>query len=449
MLTLSLSIFTATPCGWDQDTLEMELKQFPTIHELITGKFLRHSQELYYWRVKDRTAKIAEHPDSLHWYNDLAVALDKIGEHEKAVETMLTKDKLSPEGYETYANLGTFYIHNGQFEQGLEFIKKAIKINPEAHFGREVYQQYVVEYILTRLDEEGKFTLPLAKNGGKDFYHFLHERHIKRVAHNAQEEEEELAKAIKGIAGMMRFGFYESPVLLECLGSLLTNTKSGYEGAGHLASRAYMKASFEVKDQASQKSYYAIARATREQTFSSHGFPGEEIVGGGSSAYRIEDLQRVLKLEVQAGNAWFDQIRTDEMAWIAAGLNPDSAFAVKYYGAPELDVMGYRQSRNKTDQIDEMQWIIPQLEQQQHIVMIHNVVQLADSTKQLLDSIYLREFASALPEETVVDTLASAPEALPQADEEEEKGPSKLLIFGVMVLVVGGYLIYRDFKKSK
>ena len=52
---------------------------FPSVHELITGKFLQHSQEFYYWRVKDRTEKIQLYPDSLSLYDDLAWALNKVG----------------------------------------------------------------------------------------------------------------------------------------------------------------------------------------------------------------------------------------------------------------------------------------------------------------------------------------------------------------------------------
>jgi hypothetical protein len=88
---LFLGVLITLACGWDWDTIQMEKQQFPQIHELITGKFYRHSQELYYWRIKDRSARIQKYPDSLHLYDDLAMAFDKTGEPAKAIETMLKK----------------------------------------------------------------------------------------------------------------------------------------------------------------------------------------------------------------------------------------------------------------------------------------------------------------------------------------------------------------------
>jgi tetratricopeptide (TPR) repeat protein len=157
------------PCGWDWDTIQLEKQAFPTVHELITGKFLRHSPELYYWRIRNRTDLIKKYPDSLHYYDDLAMAYDKTGDSKKAIETMLKKDKLKPDLYETWSNLGLFYMHNGEMQKGVDAIKKALKINPDAHFGRERYQLYLGEYIISRM-ENGKVVLPLAGRGQTNFY---------------------------------------------------------------------------------------------------------------------------------------------------------------------------------------------------------------------------------------------------------------------------------------
>lgn len=140
----------ALACIWDRDTISMKIQCFPDAIELITGKFLRHSPEFYQWRIKDREAKLKTNPAQWSYYDDLAVAYAKLHNNTKAIELMLKKEKLHPRQYETYANLGTFYIHDKQYEKGLTYIKKAIAINPNAHFGREVYQQYLVEYILSK-----------------------------------------------------------------------------------------------------------------------------------------------------------------------------------------------------------------------------------------------------------------------------------------------------------
>ncbi len=128
--------------------------------------------EFYRWRVEDRQKRITTEPDRIELYDDLAVAYDKLGEHEKAIETILAKEKLKPGLYETYANLGTFYIHNGQLEEGLKHIDKAIEINPDAHFGREKYQRMLVEYVLTKRSR-GVAELPLRRQLNGDFVNYV------------------------------------------------------------------------------------------------------------------------------------------------------------------------------------------------------------------------------------------------------------------------------------
>jgi hypothetical protein len=100
-----------TSCLWDSDTLEMEREQFPSVLELISGKFLRHSPAFYYWRVKDRMARLAENPEHLDWYDDLAVAHSKLGAQKKALQIMKQKELLEGvASYKTSANVGTFHI---------------------------------------------------------------------------------------------------------------------------------------------------------------------------------------------------------------------------------------------------------------------------------------------------------------------------------------------------
>ncbi len=93
LIVLALSI-PAAACLWDFDTLAVERSRFPTALELITGKFLRHSPAYYRWRVEDRRRRLVDEPDNVALYDDLAVAYEKLGEHEKAIETILEKDKL-------------------------------------------------------------------------------------------------------------------------------------------------------------------------------------------------------------------------------------------------------------------------------------------------------------------------------------------------------------------
>ena len=165
LVTLNASLLTA--CLWDSDTRSMEEQAFPDALELITGGFLRHSPEFYEWRIEQKLAVIEKSPDRLELYDDLAVAYEKTGQTAKAIEVMEGIESRDPDRYETLANLGTFYIHNGELERGVEYIDKAIAINPDAHFGRERYQKYVVEYVLSKTTD-GELTLPL--DGESDRY---------------------------------------------------------------------------------------------------------------------------------------------------------------------------------------------------------------------------------------------------------------------------------------
>ena len=258
---LWVNFFFVFPCGWDSDTMAMEKRMFPSVHELITGKFLQHSQEFYFWRVADRKEKIILYPDSLDLYDDLAWALNKVGEPEKGIEVMLKKESIIPGLYKTYANLGTCYIHSKQFKTGLEYIKKAIEIDPEAHFGREVYQQYLVEYVISKTDSLGRFSLPLGTKT-HNFFHYLKKNHF------SGEAKSEIAKAVKGVGGMMKFSNHNSPILLEALGDLLSNAKNGTDpGAGHLSSRAYLKAALFSEKNEVISAYKEKANQERERQF--------------------------------------------------------------------------------------------------------------------------------------------------------------------------------------
>lgn len=282
-------------CIWDKDTLEMETQRFPNALELITGKFLRHSPEFYQWRIKDRETKLKTDSTQWRYYDDLAVAYAKLHNNAKAIELMLKKEKLYPQQYETYANLGTFYIHDKQYEKGLTYIKKAIAINPNAHFGREVYQQYLVEYILSQKKAVSDSNTNKRR---PSFYSFW----TKKVGNSGLSSQ----PAVKGILGMMKFGNYRSPVLLEALGDLLS-----LSGA-------------DVEENACQLAYFAYQRANKASDEYNFCLKYHE----NSSR---KELNELLAQKVKAGEAFYQQIRNDEMRWIAEGKNPEEEFARKYY----------------------------------------------------------------------------------------------------------------------
>jgi hypothetical protein len=332
----------AAACLWDYDTLQQERSRFPSTLELITGKFPRHSDEFYRWRIEDRQRRLEADAltfdEKLALYDDMAVAWDKLGQPEKAIELMQQKQQLRAGDYETLANLGTFHIHAGQLEVGAEFIRQAIEVNPDAHFGREIYQLKLVEYVLSRRNEDGTVPQPL---NNKDSRHpeatfgfakfVLGETH--RWGPNAGRERD---TALKGVLGMMRFGHYDSPILLEALGDLLA--AGDMEGdARQLAARAYLRASQEAAAEDAAEAYRGMAEEAASNQFAlnhARRSPGQS---GDALPSELAVIEAELAAELDDAQQWIAAIHEQERRWIQpdSGVDPDAEFG-KLYDEPPM-----------------------------------------------------------------------------------------------------------------
>jgi tetratricopeptide (TPR) repeat protein len=319
----------ALACLWDYDTLRMERQRFPGTLELITGKFLRHTKEFYEWRVKDRTTKLQSDPNNLAYLDDLGVAYDKTGQHQKAIETALAAERIKPGRYETAANLGTFLIHGGKPEEGLKHIDRAIAINPDAHFGREKYQKYLVEYVLKRRAAGiPKPPLGVVEPGRREtFAEFV--KSIHQASDPRASFEPERQAALKGVQGIMKFGRHDSPVLLEALGSLLLYAEhhDPTTDAKRLAARAYLNASYESPDEESKAAYRRMASETIFL----------QIRGRGThEQLTLEELEREFQRELAEAREWYEGLRQNELSWIRDGKDPEREFDRLYYEEPTV-----------------------------------------------------------------------------------------------------------------
>ena len=315
---LLLTIGDATACLWDSDTILMERQRFPSAHELIAGHFLRHSPAYYEWRIQKISGKRFSDRSATE-FDDLAVAYDKLGRHDEAIETIRQKMERWPDDfqYESEANLGTFLIHDGRFEEGVVHIQNAIQINPDAHFGREVYQKLLVEYVIQQRSSGA--TLPLSASPfDRGFSRYLKEH----LGTDGQLDLKERRAAVTGILGMMRFGNHESPILLEALGDLcLSNVASDSK---MLAARAYLKASYATDDPTAREAYRSKAENAIEMQ--------EDV--------NLQVIEGELESEIIQAKKFFQQIAKDEAEWIAAGDGVDAEFAIKYYKEPTLNLNG-------------------------------------------------------------------------------------------------------------
>jgi hypothetical protein len=157
--------------------------RFAMVNDVLTERFAKHGPAYYTERNRQVRAELEEikahqkpgeklSEKYFGLLDDLGVGLEAIGEPDQAVQTL--RDKLaeqqahgykSRELYTTYANLGTFLVHRNmakaragdpaaksQMREGLEFIHKSIEVNPDAHFGRQIWQEVAVEFMVAALD---------------------------------------------------------------------------------------------------------------------------------------------------------------------------------------------------------------------------------------------------------------------------------------------------------
>lgn len=149
---------------------------------IIAGDFVREPKEYYQFRIDRLELKQKREGLALHEFDDLAVAYDRAGDPLKAIAVMKQRELqaqrplterdidiphfdvekgLSAEDYLRYsalANHGTFEIHVwtgagrpdglSRVERGLRMLEEAVRINPDAHSGREWVQIEITKWMM-------------------------------------------------------------------------------------------------------------------------------------------------------------------------------------------------------------------------------------------------------------------------------------------------------------
>ena len=167
---LLLSQGSAHACLNDRDTLAEEIKGLPDVVQVVTGRFERNPPLYYRMRLARVTAELRAAPGLLPDYDDAGVACDRLRRDDEAVAWMDRKrarlvrlnvadPAVQEQWYRYNANVGTFWVHRwiraganrrriGEVRKARGYIAEAIKINPDAHFGREKYQLRVMDWII-------------------------------------------------------------------------------------------------------------------------------------------------------------------------------------------------------------------------------------------------------------------------------------------------------------
>lgn len=211
----------ASACLWDYDTLSVEAKGMPDVLDAIVGRFERNPP-LYYEMRLARVSKMIKAGDrSLSLFDDAAVACDRLGKGDEGLKWLAQKrallDKNDPERtqfkedwYRYFANVGTLRVHRWfregakedrlpELEEAIDEIDEAIKINPDAHFGREWVQSGLMKAILAH------------KKGDDDGAHEA----ISKMFEDRSSEQ-----VSKGLVGLVTLGAaWESPDVIALLGA--------------------------------------------------------------------------------------------------------------------------------------------------------------------------------------------------------------------------------------
>ncbi len=237
LLGLPLSVVA---CLWDRDTPADEARGLPEVVAVLTGRFERNPPLFYEMRLARVADHLQSHPEDLAAYDDAGVACDRLGRGDEAISWMEKKraqldglDARRPEVkeqfYRYHANLGTFLVHRwvrqgsdrariGEVKAARDEIATALKINPNAHFGREKYQLRVLEWIIDPPRVEAGQSLPnLLGWSFDDIY-------------GQETDPKEADDAVRGLTGLIVLGnAWESVDVFHALNVALQRDSLGFE----------------------------------------------------------------------------------------------------------------------------------------------------------------------------------------------------------------------------
>jgi hypothetical protein len=229
-----LLVSTAQAClnDRDSDSLATQAKKLPDTLRVITGRFERNPPLYYEMRIRRALPLLKKDPRQFDLYDDVAVAYDRLHRDDEALTVMEQKRSLLPRfdaknkavkeaWYRYYANAGTFYAHRWlgagakqesltEMKKGRDYIKRALQIKPNAHFGREKYQLMTMEWIIASRERKG--------GAGKTLGEWIAGRERQEGGYNSPVDK---AK-VEGLAGLVVLGAaWQSPDMFEAMAGSL------------------------------------------------------------------------------------------------------------------------------------------------------------------------------------------------------------------------------------
>ena len=152
------------------------------VHDVIHERFPRHGSAYYAERNRITRAALAklkdDDPARFPLEDDLAVGLERLGKSDEAVTVMRAKlarqeaKKLTGATSIRLTRISAPFWSTRAFEkrqpatsprklrcrEGVAFVRMAVEVNPEAHFGRERWQVAIAEFLLAVPDDPSLLT---------------------------------------------------------------------------------------------------------------------------------------------------------------------------------------------------------------------------------------------------------------------------------------------------
>lgn len=303
---------SAQACRWDRDTLAEEAKGKRDLVSVIIGRFERNPALYYEMRLARVGGELKSSPKNLNLYDDAAVACDHLGRPGEAIDWIERKRKelqaIDPhrnrkdDWYRYYANAGTFWAHRAiglsekdqrirQLERARDLIDAALKINPNAHFGRERFQRIAIDWLLVS-------TRFPSQDSGTTLGHW--------IARSGYQDRARAPEVVEGLAGLMRLGAaWESVDVTAALAKFCFTRHDD-----RLYEIACLRTHELWKD---GKRSYAFETPTRLV----------KVIKGGEDAEREHTIKEYRRLRIEA-DEWHRQRTEFMLSRLKEGKHPDT-----------------------------------------------------------------------------------------------------------------------------
>lgn len=333
---------------WDSDSLSVEKRRFPGVSELLHDRLVRPSPAVLSAHADALGVKLRGAPKDVHLLDDLAWTQHQLGKHGAAVLIMNRSLSVTPDRFESHANLGSFHLHAGNLDEAIKNLAAALKLKPAAAAGPVAVAHSLATYWKGNCAKHATMpTMPVAHDmytpdsAGMDplvdlmldGYQAVMKATIEPkapwldtlpqpigfAAWLVKHQPKLLATGVaaRALMGMLYRSDPNAPMVLEALADVMRYDAKPKSGSTQLAAAAYLRASLQMKNSDKRTAY--VAKAGRA-------------LAGIRGATLNAHLQR-LQAGLQQGAALQARIAKDSARWLAGKQDPSAQFAKTWYDA--------------------------------------------------------------------------------------------------------------------